>query len=209
MSHTDQNDRKMGRAPQTATRAEVTQITPWIRFGRFLGRVLGIVLVIVGFGLGVLSGTSGVYSDAISEMRRLVNVEPGDGAPVARVIDALARLDAAVGIDPVRTRHGVAQTVHDLGDLCEAGIDDATEEMKARLAGGIGSVTRVVAQNQLEQSQALDDLRQRAAEIETLAASTENFCALTLQRINELLGVVPAPSTGETPTEETLPISEE
>lgn len=202
MSQADQgNDRRFGRPASGARVAEMIVITPWVRFWRFVRLGIWLALLIVAFGLGVVAGTSGIYSDGLVELRRVAGAESGDADAIARAIDTLARLDASVDVDPARTRQGVAQSLADLGGLCEAGLDEVRGDINTRVSSGMMRVTQTLAASDANQAGGIEELRLRVAELDARSSSTEDFCAQTFALMRDILSVAPEASTESTPAE--------
>ena len=175
-------------------------ITPWVRFWRFVRLVLGLTLVIVAFGLGVVSGTSGIYSDGVNVLRNSAGVEPSATGMIARVFDTLDRLDVTKGIELARTRQDVAKSMAGLGETCETRLNEIYEDIKATVNSGTGKFERVVAKRDLKQIKILKDqikiLNEQIERLDNLSeksTSTETFCALTYKTMSDILNVSPEP----------------
>lgn len=182
--------------------AETTIISPLIRMLRFLRGVLILVLIAGAFGAGVLTGTSGQFADVVAELRRWAQLEPGDNGTVAAVLDALAMLDASEGIDAVKTRHGVGDTLSSVETVCREELDSIRDATARVVARALTDIRSDIARAQVETSTRLDDLEATAEATGVLAANAEGDCKVAHERFGEMLDLLPDEGAETETTEE-------
>lgn len=173
--------------------AEVFLITRSVRLFRSFRVILFLLLLGSAYGAGVFTGTSGMYSDGISELRRMVGSENGDSSIFIRAINVVSQLDAAEGVEGIKTRHGVAQSLDGLNTMCAQQLSTTNEELQAAFRTNFRSATREFWQGVDMLSKQLEALNVTATNTAELAALAELDCGRTHQQLGEILGVRPAP----------------
>lgn len=164
--------------------AEVRVLTRTVRVWRFFRGIAITLLILAAFGLGVITGTNGQFADGISELRRIMNVPSGSDAGIASVLDTLERLDASEGIDPVKTRHGLGQSVAALDTICRQKVDTVREETKRIVQIAMSELDSRHADRFGRTKALLLEVQDTAVATGELAALAEGDCG----RVLELIG---------------------
>lgn len=171
--------------------AEARLLTPMVRVWRFSRWVIVLMLFTVVFGAGVMSGTSGQFADGVAELRRWTQTVPGDDGSLAAALNALEQLDASQGIDPVKTRHGVAAKLDDLTTICRAEIAQIEERTARTIAFALSGVESSIAGVEVAMTRGMAELQKTADATGVLAANASLDCG----RAHVLLdGILSAPS---------------
>lgn len=172
--------------------AEVQVLTRTVRILRFVRGIVIAMLIPAAFGLGVATGTNGQFADGISELRRITNVPSGSDARIASVIDTLERLDASEGIDPVKTRHGVGQSVAALDTICRQEVEIVREETKRIVQIAMGELDSRHADRFGQTKALLSEVQETAFATGELAALAEGDCRRVLELIGGAIDPVPS-----------------
>lgn len=182
--------------------AEARLLTPMVRVWRFLRWVIVLVLLVAAFGAGVMSGTSGQFADGVAEVRRWTQTAPGDEGRLATALTILERLDAAEGIEALKTRHGVATTLGDLTTICRAEIariEESVAQIELSMIRAVGfqlqDVGRAISGVEAATTDGMAELQETAEVTATMAANAETDCGQTHLLLDSILSVPSSDTT--------------
>lgn len=184
--------------------AEAHLLTPMVRVWRFFRWVIVLVLVAVAFGAGVMSGTSGQFADGMAELRRWTQTDSGGDGRIAAVLTALERLDASEGIEPVKTRQGIATTLNDLTTICRAEIariEESVAQIELNMIRAVGfqiaDVGRAISDVETATTNGMAKMQETAEATATMAANAEIDCGRTHVLLDGILSVPASATTTE------------
>lgn len=174
--------------------AEARLLTPMVRLWRFCRWLIVFALIAVAYAAGVMSGTSGHFADGMTELRRWTQTAPGNDGRLAAALTALERLDASEGIEPVKTRHGVAATLDELTTSCRAEIARIEEQTARTVAFALNGVERAIADVQVTMTRDIAELQETSDATGVLAANASLDCGRTHVLLDGILSASPADS---------------